>query len=106
MLVGTSLLPWGLFSMFPVGTFSDVCKMFQSNDALWVALDNALGDGMVGLQLQPSLSSTDDHKASGSGTSAFTLQAFSDSNIMVGLGAYRFARIESGLPRWSSSHHQ
>src|SRR6266581_9459364 len=97
MLVGTSLLPRGVFAMFPFGPFSDVCQVFQSDDAVWVALDNVLGDGMVGLQLQPSLSSADDHKASGSGTSAFALQAFAQSSIMVGFGAYRFARIESGL---------
>src|SRR5713101_8225032 len=75
MLVRPSLLPRGLFAMPSFGSFANVCQVLKTDDAVWVALDNVLGDGMVRLQLQPSLSSTDDHKASGSGPSAFALQA-------------------------------
>src|SRR6266567_6884201 len=55
-------------------------------------------DCMVHSLFQPSLPSTDDDKSPRCGTGAFFLQPFGQSRIVIGLGAYGLARIESGLP--------
>ena len=60
--------------------------------------DDAMTDGMVHSLFQPSLPSTDDDKSPRCGTGAFFLQPFGQSRIVIGLGAYGLARIESGLP--------
>ena len=39
------------------GVFADVGQVLQSNDAVWVLCNDALRDAVIGLQLQPSLSS-------------------------------------------------
>ena len=49
-------------------------------------LDNALTHDMIGVLLQPSLSSADRHKAARRGTSAFLLKTLSQSCVMVGFG--------------------
>src|SRR5260370_5034110 len=97
MLVCPSLLLARLLAILAFGAFSDICQVLVPDQSVWVALDNAFGDRVVCVQLQPSLSSTDHDKPSCRGTSAFTLQALAQSSIMVGFGANRFARIKSGL---------
>ena len=95
--VRTALLLTRFLASLPSCAFPNVRQMFQSNDAMRVLVNDASRNGMIGLQLQPSLSSTDLHQAARSGTSAFVLQPFSQPRIMIGFGAYRLARIEGGL---------
>src|SRR5690348_4297065 len=56
------------------GAFANICQIFQSNQAVWVLCDDAFRYDMIGVLLQPSLSSTNRYKAAGGGTSAFLLQ--------------------------------
>src|SRR5260370_36121046 len=97
MLVCPSLLLARLLAILAFGAFSDICQVLVPDQSVWVALDNAFGDRVVCVQLQPSLSSTDHDKPSCRGTSALPLQALAHSSIVVGFGANRFARIKSGL---------
>src|SRR5216683_7083349 len=61
---------------------------------MWVPVNDALADQMIGVLLQPSLSSTNHHQATGSRTSAFVLKTLSQSGIMVGFINHAFARVE------------
>src|SRR6266566_2940259 len=70
----------------PPGAFANVCQVFQADDAVWVRLHNAATDEVIAFLFQPSLSSTDHHQTAGSGTSAFLLQALSQSRIMISCG--------------------
>lgn len=63
MSVCPSLLLRCLFASLAFRPFSDVCQVLKPDDAVWVLLNNALGDGVIGVQLQPSLSSTDDDQS-------------------------------------------
>src|SRR5215469_16154083 len=81
--IGLPLLLRGLFAMLVPGALSDVYQVLKSDQAMWVSGHNALGDHMIGVLLQPSLSSADRHQATGSRTSAFLLQTLSQSRIMV-----------------------
>ncbi len=88
------------------GAFANVCQVFQADDAVWVRLHNASTDEVIALLFQPSLSSTDDDKASCGGTSAFLLQALSQSRIVVSFGSDLFTGIERGIILWRGSHCQ
>src|SRR5437016_3819677 len=55
---------------------------------------NAFGDYMIGVLLQPSLSSTHHDGSSCSRASAFLLQTLPQSRIMVGFGHNAFTRMK------------
>ncbi len=97
MTVCPPLLLRSFLAMLALRPFADVCQLFQTNDALWVLGDDAMTDGVVHSLFQPSLSSTYDDKSPSSRASAFLLQPFGQSRIVVGFGAYRLARIERGV---------
>src|SRR5437763_17096314 len=61
---------------------------------------------MIGVLLQPSLSSANHHQASSSGASAFLLQTLSQSCIMVGFLDNSFPRMEGTLPLGRRGHSQ
>src|SRR3989442_11398450 len=52
---------------------------------------------MIGVLLQPSLSSADRHQATGCGTSAFFLKTLSQSHVVVGFGNNLLPRMEGLL---------
>lgn len=95
--IGTALLLGSAFALAPFRPFVDICQIFQPDDTVWMCVNNTPGDGMICLQLQPSLSSADDYQPTGSRTSAFLLQSFSQARIVIGFSAYRLARIEGCL---------
>src|SRR6266852_2934878 len=92
--IGSSLLLRGLLAMLAFGPFSDVLQVFQPNQTVWVLDDDAFGDDMIGVLLQPSLSSSDYHQTAGSRTSAFLLKTLPQSRIMVGYGNNLFSRVK------------
>ena len=83
--------------MLALWVFTDMGQVFQTDDALWVRVHNAPTDTVVAVLLQPSLSSANDDHASCGGTSAFFLQPFSQSRIVIGFGTDSLARIEMAV---------
>src|SRR6266516_2002413 len=74
---------------------------------LWgVSVDDAFGHDMIGVLLQPSLPSTNHHKATGSGTGAFLLQTLSQSRVMIGFGNNTLPCMEGTISFGGSSHSQ
>ena len=69
---------------------SDVCQILQSDKRLGMSCYDAFGDDMIGVLLQPSLSSANGDQSSCGGASAFFLQTLSQSRIMIGFGDNRF----------------
>src|SRR5205807_10126320 len=53
---------------------ADICQVLQSNEGMWVLFNNALTHDMIGVLLQPSLSSANHDKPSCRGMSAFSLK--------------------------------
>src|SRR5713226_899445 len=84
--VGLSLLFARLFAMLAPRALADVCQVLQPDQRMGISSDDALGDHMIGVGFQPSLSSTDDDGSSGSGTSAFLSQTLSQSRVMICFG--------------------
>ena len=66
----------GQKSASPLGSLSDVCQIFQTDQTVGVPGHDAFGDHMIGVLLQPSLSSADRPKATGCRTSAFFCRRF------------------------------
>src|SRR6266699_3484133 len=97
MAISPTLLPCSLLTSFAFGAFPNVCQMFQSNDARRMRINNVFCDSVIGLQLEPSLSSTDRYQATGSGTSAFLLQPLTQSGRVICLGTCSLARIKGCL---------
>src|SRR5438034_9616856 len=97
MTVCPSLLLRGFLAMLALGVFTDLGQVFQTDDALWVRVHNAPTDTVVAVLLQPSLSSANDDHASCGGTSAFFLQPFYQSRIVIGFGTDSLARIEMAV---------
>ncbi len=69
--IGLPLLPGGLLAFLALRSFTNVCQVLQADEAVWVLIYDAFGDHMIGVLLQPSLSSTNHRQTAGSGTSAF-----------------------------------
>ncbi len=92
--VSFSLLFARLFALLPLGSISDVCQMFQSDQMVGILGYDVFRDTMIGVGFQPSLSSANHHKATSSRTSAFLLQTLSQSRIMVCPGNNLLPRVE------------
>ncbi len=97
MPVGLALLLRGLFAVRAFGARADMGQVLQADDAVWVRVHNPTTDPMVAILFQPSLSSAYHEQASCSGTSAFLLQPFSQSRIVVSCGSDLFAGIKAGV---------
>jgi hypothetical protein len=69
--IGFPLLQTGLFAFLAFRSFANVCQIFQSDHAGRVLFHDAFGDHVIGVLLQPSLSSTDLYQTACCGTSAF-----------------------------------
>src|SRR5271167_1539596 len=94
MPIGVALLLRGFLALLAPGTLTNVGQFLQTDETVWVLGNNAMTDLVVSILLQPSLPSTNHHKAAGSGTGAFLLQPLSQSRIVIGFGTDCLARIE------------
>ena len=81
---------------------SDVRQLFKPDQCVRVLLNDLFGDGVVGLQFQPSLSLLDASHQTFRATSAFFLQAFAQSCAVVGFVPDSF----SWLYRTRAWHHR
>src|ERR1700693_25690 len=104
--VGFPLLLRRLLALTAVCSLSDICQIFQTDKTVGVCVDDALGDHMIGVLLQPSLSPTNRHKATGSGASAFFLKTLSQSRVMIGFGYDALAAVEKTIPLRIAGHRQ
>src|SRR6516164_8524428 len=93
-------------SFLAPGALSNTGEVFQPNQGMRMLLDDLFGNGMIGLQLQPSLSLCDALQATFRPASAFLLQAFAQSRVVIGLVSYSFACREGWLPCRSRGHGQ
>ncbi len=95
MSICLSLLLGGFFAVQAFGALADMCQVLQTEDAVWVRIHNTTTDPMVASLFQPSLSLAHHEQASCSRTSAFLLQPFSQSRIVVSFGPDLFAGIKA-----------
>ena len=59
--IGFLLLFARPLALLAFGPFSDVCQLLQTDQTVWMPGYNALGDRVIGVGFQPSLSSADRH---------------------------------------------
>ena len=104
--IGMALLVRSLFASASLGPFSDMGQVFQTDEALWVLVYDAFGDHMIGVLLQPSLSSDKRDESPGGRTSAFLLQTLSQSRIMVRLLDNALSCIEGTCSLGGRGHSQ
>ena len=96
--VGLTLRARRFLALLADASLTNICQIFQSNEGMRMSFHNALTHDMIGILLQPSLSSTNHDKSSCSRTSAFLLQTPSQACVVIGLGNHGFARMEGGSP--------
>ncbi len=96
--IDTPLLLVCFLASLARGALADICQIFQADEAVGVSGHDAFRDDMIGVLLQPSLSSTNHHQTAGSRTSAFLLQTLSQSRIMICLGNNGFPCMEGAIP--------
>src|SRR6266704_4389210 len=104
--IGTPLLLARLLAALAFGPFSNVCQLFQPNQTVRMAGHDALGDDMIGVLLQPSLSSANHDQPPCGRTSAFLLKTLSQSRIMIGFGNNVLPRVEGPISHGGSGHGQ
>src|SRR6202162_2772950 len=104
--IGTPLLLRRFLAMLAPGSFSDVCQVLQSNEAVGMSGHDAFGDHVIGILLQPSLSPANHHQTTGSRASAFLLQTLSQSRVVVGLENDPLPRMERTISPGRSSYRQ
>src|SRR5215469_17265307 len=93
-------------SFLAPGALSKTGEVFQPNQGMGMPLDELFGNGMVGLQLQPSLALCDALQAAFRPASAFFLQAFAQTRVVICWVSYAFPCIEGRLPCRSRGHGQ
>ncbi len=94
--VRPALLLTRFLAVFPFGSFADVRQVFQTDATVGMGVQNALIDTVVGIQLQPSLSSADGDAPSCCRTSAFSLEPLLEAGVMVGFGSDCLSAVELG----------
>ena len=104
--IGTALLVRSLFASPSLCPFSDMGQVFQADEAMWVLVYDAFGDHMIGVLLQPSLSSDKRDESPCCRTSAFLLQTLSQSRIMVGFLDNALSRMEGTFSPGGRGHSQ
>src|SRR5256712_6354185 len=104
--IGFALFLGRLLALLAFRTLADMGQIFQSDKTMWVSSHDAFGDHMIGVLLQPSLSSADRHQATGCGASAFFLKTLSQSRVMVGFRNNGFARMEGLLSTCGAADSQ
>jgi len=92
--IGRALLQAGFLAVFPFGALPDAREVFQADESMGVRVQEMLADGVVGIQLQPSLSLADSDASPGGAASAFLLKSLLDSGVVVRLAAYFLSAIE------------
>ncbi len=92
--VGFALLLGGLFAMFAFRAFPNICQVLKPNEAVWVLLNNVFTHHVIGVLLQPSLSSRYRDQTARGGMSAFLLQTLSQTSVVIRLGNNAFSRRE------------
>src|SRR5579875_56581 len=102
--IGLPLLLARPFAFASLGSFSNACQVFQSDQTVLVLFNDAFGNDMIGVGFQPSLSSRERHEATLCRTSAFLLKTLSQSCIMVGFGSDTLARVERACTRGGAGH--
>src|SRR5690242_13171731 len=80
--------------------------MLQSDQMVGVLCDNAFRNTMIGVLLQPSLSSRNNHQTAGCRTSAFLLQALPQSRRMVRGCDDLLSRVEGMVPTSVAGYSQ
>ena len=104
--IGFPLLLRGFLAPFALCPFTDICQAFQADETVWVLIYDACRDDMIGVLLQPSLSSANHDKSSCGRASAFLLKTLPQSAVMVCLGNNGFPRMESTIPFRGRGHSQ
>src|SRR5712691_7998382 len=104
--VGLALLLARTLALAPFGPVSNVSQLFQADERMRIGARNLLTHNMVGVLLQPSLSSANYHQPAGSGASAFFLKALPDACVMIGLGHNGLTGMEGLLAPGRSGHRQ
>ena len=104
--IGTALLGRSLFASPSLCPFSDMGQVFQADEAMGVLLYDAFGDHMIGVLLQPSLSSDNRDESPGCRTSAFLLQTLSQSRIMVRFLDNALSRMKGTCSLGGRGHSQ
>src|SRR4051794_12231669 len=85
---------------------SDVSQVLKSDHRLGVVFNYPLGDHMIRVLLQPSLSSANLHQTARCRTSAFLLKTLSKSRIMIGFGNSLLSRMEGAISFRVSGYRQ
>jgi hypothetical protein len=83
-----------------------VGQVFDANERVGMAGDNLLADGVIGVQLQPSLSLRQRDATPGGAASAFPLKSFLQAGIMIYSLAYLLSTIELGVARGRGNRGQ
>jgi len=106
-MIGLALFFGGFLAFTPlVRAFSNVGQVFKANERVRILRRDSLTHDMIGVLLQPSLSSTDRNQATGRGASAFALQTLSQSGVMIGLWNDFLARIKGAFSDCRRGHRK
>lgn len=92
--IGFPLLLRGPLALLPFGALPDVGQVFQADQCVGMGVQNMLSNGMIGIQLQPSLSPADSDPPPFCRASAFLLKPLLEAGIVICFGAYFLSRIE------------
>src|SRR5262249_7720068 len=92
--VRSALFLAGLLAVFPLRSVSNAGQLFQTDQGVWVGLQKALTDAMVGIQLQPSLSLAYRYTATCSRASAFSLEPLLEAGVVIGFRSPFLSAVE------------
>jgi hypothetical protein len=102
--IGLTLLLRGFLALASLRSLSNVSQVLKANEGMWVLFDNPFAHDMIGVLLQPSLSSTNRYQTASSRASAFVLKTLPQSCIMISFLNNGCTRIEGTITFGSRGH--
>ena len=75
-------------------------EVFQANETRGMGVQDVLGDGVIDAQLEPSLSLADGDASPGGPASAFALEPFLQTCVMISFGSHLLSGVELGVVVW------
>ena len=81
--IGPALLAAGPRAALPLAAVADAGQVFQADHTAGMGSQDVRTDGMVGIQLQPSLSLADGDATPGGGASALSLKTLLQTSVVV-----------------------
>ena len=93
-------------ALAPPRPLANAREVFQADETPGMGVQDVLGNGVIGAQLEPSLSRSDGDASPGRRASAFALEPFLQTSIVISFRSHLLSGRELGVVLWRGHRRQ